>query len=101
MISLSIFKGLIPGSASVCSGTSWEIPSLGPPLSPWSRFRGSRIPEDAVAAMDFHLDWLYASLHVAFAGGIGTVIPNRGESIAGQQKDIDYLSPLRKTGTTR
>jgi len=60
---------------------------------------GLRIPEDAFAAMDFHLDWLYASLHMAFAGGKSGVIANQGANIAGQQEDIDYLIAFEQGGT--
>jgi len=56
------------------------------------------IPKGAFAAMDFHLDWLYASLYKAFAGDQSEVIPNQGKNIAGQQEDIDYLIAFEEGG---
>jgi hypothetical protein len=51
-----------------------------------------RIPDQLFAAMDYHLDWLYASLYLTFNEGSGLdVFENRSQIIKGQQEDIDFL----------
>lgn len=48
------------------------------------------IPHDAFVAMDYHLDWLFASLHLSFENDVSAIFPNGGE-IKAQQEDIDFL----------
>ncbi len=51
-----------------------------------------QLPESAFAAMDYHLDWLYASLHLAFNHNPEQLIfENKDRLIKGQQEDIDFL----------
>ncbi|PLX88390.1 MAG: hypothetical protein C0618_04300 [Desulfuromonas sp.] len=51
---------------------------------------GVMVPKDAFVAMDYHLDWLYAALHVAVYGpegsGPGGSHENVLEKVAGEQK---------------
>lgn len=52
------------------------------------------IPSDAFSAMDYHIDWLYASLAMAFGRESAKLHENnyRGQHIIhGQQEDIDWL----------
>ncbi len=49
------------------------------------------LPTSVSAAMDYHLDWLYASLYLATYGEQDGAIPNENRVIAGQQEDIDFL----------
>ena len=49
------------------------------------------IPKDAFAAMDYHLDWIYASLFLAFNDVNGRVFPNVDGLITATQEDIDFL----------
>lgn len=62
------------------------------------RCLGLRVPEDAFVAMDYHLNWVYASLVLAYEEeDLGEVIkvrkpfPNPEEIIKGNQQDIDLL----------
>jgi len=62
-----------------------------------SEFRGKlsdlleiQIPSDAFSAMDFHIDWLNASLNLAKDNDITKVYPNNNV-IKGQQEDVDWL----------
>jgi len=51
-----------------------------------------KVPDEVFAAMDYHLDWLYASLHLTFNEGRGSdIFENRSQIIKGQQEDIDFL----------
>ncbi len=59
---------------------------------------GLQVPEDAFVAMDYHLNWVYASLYLANKGaGLDKVVetrkafPNPEEIIKGNQEDIDLL----------
>jgi hypothetical protein len=52
---------------------------------------GIKIPEDAFAAMDYHLDWLYASLIWAEDYEKKGETYRRDEIIKGTQEDIDFL----------
>lgn len=49
------------------------------------------IPENVFTAMDYHLDWLYASLFLASHGDTGQVYPNADRQIQATQEDIDLL----------
>jgi len=50
-----------------------------------------RIPADALSAIDYHIDWLYASLNLAKDDDITKVYPNKNSVIKGQQEDVDWL----------
>ncbi len=52
---------------------------------------GLAIPADAFVAMDYHLDWLFASLHIAAKGGHEGPHPRDPRLIAGNQEDVDLL----------
>ena len=68
---------------------SWEfIDSLNSAL-------GVNIPGDAFAAMDYHLDWIYASLVIASLDGQSMVFPNTDRLVTGTQEDIDFLIAYR------
>ena len=69
-----------------------------PTLQPCAQFRQAlskvlqvQVPEKPFAAMDYHLDWLYASLHLALSDGNTNVFTNGERLIKGQQEDIDFL----------
>lgn len=49
------------------------------------------VPEDAFAAMDYHLDWIYASLFVSSNETDTRVYPNVDNLIRANQEDIDFL----------
>ncbi len=51
-----------------------------------------RLPESIFAAMDYHLDWLYASLFLAFnPNPEQRIFDNKDRLIKGQQEDVDFL----------
>jgi hypothetical protein len=53
---------------------------------------GIDIPDNALTAMDYHLDWLWASLYLACKGHAASgVVSNAGQEIRAQQEDIDLL----------
>ncbi len=50
------------------------------------------IPEGALIAMDYHLDWLTAALYAYKSGATGGILDNPGQQvIKGNQEDIDLL----------
>jgi hypothetical protein len=49
------------------------------------------VPADAFCAMDYHLDWLYASLVLASGGQPDGLRPNIDRLVKGTQEDIDLL----------
>ncbi len=49
------------------------------------------IAEDVFAAMDYHLDWIYASLFLAFNNASDRVFPSVDGLITATQEDIDFL----------
>jgi hypothetical protein len=49
------------------------------------------IPADAFVAMDYHLDWVYASLVLARSGGDRGPYENPDRLIRAQQEDMDLL----------
>ncbi len=58
---------------------------------------GLKIPEEAFTAMDYHLDWIYASLCLTFNnGGESKVFPNTDRIIKAQQEDIDFIIAFTK-----
>jgi len=51
-----------------------------------------KIPDELFAAMDYHLDWLYASLYLTFNGnGESEIVSNSERMIKAQQEDIDFI----------
>ena len=69
-----------------------------PSFIPSSEFReklsdllGISIPADALSAMDYHIDWLYASLNLAKDNDLSKIYPNVNRFIKAQQEDIDWL----------
>lgn len=53
---------------------------------------GLKIPDESFAAMDYHLDWLYASLCLTFNdGGESQIFANTDQIIKAQQEDIDFI----------
>jgi hypothetical protein len=77
-----------------------------------SQLLGITVPEDAFVAMDYHLDWLYAALHVAVHGPAGPgpddshknvleqVDGEQKRMIQGQQEDADLLIAFDLDGVT-
>lgn len=50
------------------------------------------IPDNAYAAMDYHLDWLYASLILTFDyKGTGDKYTRDKDCVSGNQEDIDFI----------
>jgi hypothetical protein len=49
------------------------------------------IPADALSAMDYHIDWVYASLNLAKDEDPTKVYPNNNNLIRAQQEDVDWL----------
>jgi hypothetical protein len=49
------------------------------------------IREDAFAAMDYHLDWLFASLFYGAGIDEERALPRNNEEVAGNQEDIDFV----------
>ena len=69
-----------------------------PSFTPSSEFREKlsalleiSIPADALSAMDYHIDWLYASLNLAKDNDLSKIYPNENRFIKAQQEDIDWL----------
>lgn len=61
---------------------------------------GIRIPSDYFAAMDYHLDWLYAGLYLANGGPMNPPPAIDDLTIEGNQEDIDFLVAFEdETGT--
>ncbi len=53
---------------------------------------GLKIPDELFAAMDYHLDWLYGSLYLAFNNGSeAQIFSNSDRLIKGQQEDVDFI----------
>jgi len=50
-----------------------------------------KLPNDLFTAMDYHLDWLYASLYLAFYEGQHDIYSNDEKLITGNQEDIDFI----------
>jgi hypothetical protein len=62
---------------------------------------GPDVPEDAFVAMDYHLDWLYASLHLHRHGGDPGPHTNADRLIRAQQEDVDLLVAFEDRGVGR
>jgi len=58
-----------------------------------------QIPDSAFAAMDYHLDWIYASLFLAFDNSGARIFSNEKGLITATQEDIDFIIayPMDKT----
>lgn len=77
-----------------------------PQFAPSSDFRTEianalrlRLPDDLFCAMDYHLDWLYASLQMNADGGKKLVYPNDAGIIKAQQEDVDLLMGYEVSST--
>lgn len=57
---------------------------------------GLTVPEDAFVAMDYHLDWLYASLYLGVNGGRKGPHSNTDKIIHAQQEDMDLIVAFRE-----
>ncbi len=49
------------------------------------------VPSDSFVAMDYHLDWIYASAFLAATGDANTVHPNKDGLVSGSQEDMDLV----------
>ncbi len=49
------------------------------------------VPAESFVAMDYHLDWIYASAFLAATGDTNTVYPNGDGLVTGTQEDIDLV----------
>jgi hypothetical protein len=56
-----------------------------------SRVLGLYLPELVFAAMDFHLDWLFAAAKLASNETTGSIHPIEKDCITATQEDIDFL----------
>lgn len=65
-----------------------------------SKFFGIAVPQDAFVAMDFHLDWLFASLYYGSGMKIGSAAARDPLEISGSQQDIDLLVAWSDGGET-
>lgn len=50
-----------------------------------------KFPKELFTAMDYHIDWLYASLYLAFYEGQHNIYSNDEKLITGNQEDIDFI----------
>ena len=57
---------------------------------------GIKIPCDAFAWMDYHLDWVAASVTAFHRGSVDDPLPNPNEIVTGTQQDIDFLIAFRE-----
>jgi len=69
-----------------------------PKFKPSEKFRkelgktlGLQIPEQVFSAMDYHIDWIFASLELAAHGDTLRSHPNPNKIIKAQQEDVDFL----------
>ncbi len=53
------------------------------------------IPPDSFSAMDYHLDWIYASLYCSEKGSTGFIADN-SLGLNANQEDIDFLIAFKK-----
>ena len=74
-----------------------------PSFTPAAEFRGKLgglleipIPADALSAMDYHIDWLYASLFLANHSKPNEIYSNENQVIKAQQEDVDWLIAFKK-----
>lgn len=62
---------------------------------------GLEIPEDAFVAMDYHLDWIQASVYLHGEGPSGVQVhPNAAGLITGNPEDVDLIVAFFGSGTT-
>lgn len=61
---------------------------------------GISIPIDAFVAMDYHLDWLYASLFLSVEENQNHLYKRAPETITANQEDIDLLVAFEIEGKT-
>ena len=52
---------------------------------------GLSVTGDSFVAMDYHLDWIYASAFLAATGDTNTVHPNKDGLVSGSQEDMDLV----------
>ncbi len=52
---------------------------------------GLSVTSDSFVAMDYHLDWIYASAFLAATGDTNTVHPNKDGLVSGSQEDMDLV----------
>ena len=52
---------------------------------------GLRVTSDSFVAMDYHLDWIYASAFLAATGDTNTVHPHKDGLVSGSQEDMDLV----------
>lgn len=68
-------------------------------ISSLSEVFGVGIPSNAFAAMDYHLDWIQASLYLVGKNET-QVHPNTENSVTGSQEDTDFLVAWERLGNT-
>jgi len=56
------------------------------------------VPANALSAMDYHIDWLYASLTLAENANAAKVYRNDDNVIRGQSEDVDWLIAFKNQG---
>ena len=49
------------------------------------------VPAESFVAMDYHLDWIYASAFLAATGDTNAVHPNKDGLVSGSQEDMDLV----------
>jgi hypothetical protein len=62
---------------------------------------GVEVPASARLFMDYHLDWLVASLHLAFDQPARLFFKNAGQEVKGNQEDLDLLVAFEDRAVTR
>ena len=60
---------------------------------------GLEVPDDAFVAMDYHLDWLYASLFLASGKSTTEVHSNHDNLISATQEYLDLIVAYESRGT--
>lgn len=66
-----------------------------------TRVFGTQVPDGAFAAMDYHLDWIHASLYLTQPGNKDKrVHPNTKPVVTGNQEDVDLIVAFEEAGTT-
>lgn len=59
-----------------------------------------QFPDNSFTAIDYHLDWLYASLYSTFNNGRGSqIFSNSHRIIKAQQEDVDLIIAFQKDGS--
>lgn len=57
------------------------------------------VPEHAFCAMDYHLDWIYASMVLSSGGHVGEPLERKGSQITATQEDVDLLIAFEEKET--